>query len=400
MAAPIRTTPPGRGPSRRRPRDRKQQILRVGAQMFWKVGFHQTSVADIAETVGIVPSALYRHFRNKRELLIAIMNDVLDTYTDRTAAASTAEEMIDILLATSIERREFGVLWTREGGHLPPAEQEHLREKLRGIRAHLVALANPDGKAQPEDELRAWAALAIVDSLSFHHLPVQQDDIALLRQSAQSIFAFRFGERATATAAPETTRDPISPVSRREALLSAAVRLFDQRGYPSVSLTDIGRAAGVTGPVIYAHFDSKAALLVAALNRGSEAVWLHLHHALRSTSEPREALRLVAGGYARFALEHSDIVGVMISEMINLPDDRQEHFRRVQRDFANEWVALLRRTAPDLSLNTARIRVHAALSLCNSLSRLRHLRTLPSRGDDVGHLACTILGIDGPGPGA
>ncbi|MGH2929244.1 MAG: helix-turn-helix domain-containing protein, partial [Solirubrobacteraceae bacterium] len=52
---------------------------------------------------------------------------------------------------------------------------------------------------------------------------------------------------------------------RRVQLLSAAERLFAERGFLAVRLEDIGAAAGVSGPAIYRHFPNKESLLVGLL---------------------------------------------------------------------------------------------------------------------------------------
>jgi AcrR family transcriptional regulator len=51
----------------------------------------------------------------------------------------------------------------------------------------------------------------------------------------------------------------------RERLLSAAADAFARRGYDGTRVADIARAAGVSNGALYAHFGSKAELLVAAL---------------------------------------------------------------------------------------------------------------------------------------
>ena len=48
-------------------------------------------------------------------------------------------------------------------------------------------------------------------------------------------------------------------------LLSAAERLFAERGFLAVRLEDIGAAAGVSGPAIYRHFPNKESMLVELL---------------------------------------------------------------------------------------------------------------------------------------
>jgi AcrR family transcriptional regulator len=54
---------------------------------------------------------------------------------------------------------------------------------------------------------------------------------------------------------------------RRELILSAAGRLFGERGYTRVTLDEVAAAADVTKPMLYRHFDSKKALYLALLER-------------------------------------------------------------------------------------------------------------------------------------
>jgi AcrR family transcriptional regulator len=51
----------------------------------------------------------------------------------------------------------------------------------------------------------------------------------------------------------------------RERLLAAAADVFAERGYDGTRVADIAAAAGVSNGALYAHFGSKAELLVAAL---------------------------------------------------------------------------------------------------------------------------------------
>jgi len=67
-------------------------------------------------------------------------------------------------------------------------------------------------------------------------------------------FNFLVGRIAGATAA-----------DTRERLLAAAADVFAERGYDGTRVADIAAAAGVSNGALYAHFDSKAELLVAAL---------------------------------------------------------------------------------------------------------------------------------------
>jgi AcrR family transcriptional regulator len=57
----------------------------------------------------------------------------------------------------------------------------------------------------------------------------------------------------------------VTAADTRERLLRAAATVFAERGYDGTRVADIAAAAGVSNGALYAHFDSKAELLVSAL---------------------------------------------------------------------------------------------------------------------------------------
>jgi len=367
-----------RAEPRKRPRDRKQQILAAAAERFWAVGYHQISMAEIAAQVGIGASALYRHFRGKQELLLAILDGHLSSFEH--LVAQPGPDLIRPFTALALQHREFGVLWEREAGHLPPDERRALRRRL-GALAHAVQLqaATVNHQGVPGDDtadLRGWAVLSVLGSPSHHRTRIEPARHKHLLHAAASAVVAATVHPASPPVAPIRPQTPgIVPASRREALLAVAIRLFSERGYPSVGLDDVGAAAGIAGPSVYNHFDSKIDVLAAALNRGNEALWLGLHRALAAAQNPANALDRLTADYAAFAVAESDIVSILVSEIIHLPPERRDAFRRAERDYVTDWVTLLARARPDLTGTDARVLVHAALALINSLSRIHNLRS-------------------------
>lgn len=55
--------------------------------------------------------------------------------------------------------------------------------------------------------------------------------------------------------------------ARREQILDAAVRAFVRAGFVATNLDDVAREAGITRVLLYRHFDTKADLYRAALDR-------------------------------------------------------------------------------------------------------------------------------------
>src|SRR5690242_20360464 len=72
---------------RRRPKNRKAQIVRVAARAFSERGYHPVGVDEIAAEVGISGPALYRHFANKYALLVAAAEAGAQQLLDAAEAA-------------------------------------------------------------------------------------------------------------------------------------------------------------------------------------------------------------------------------------------------------------------------------------------------------------------------
>jgi AcrR family transcriptional regulator len=62
-------------------------------------------------------------------------------------------------------------------------------------------------------------------------------------------------------------RRRLTAAARREIIESAATKVFAEQGYQGASIEDIARLSGVTAPVVYDHFASKADLYRRLLER-------------------------------------------------------------------------------------------------------------------------------------
>jgi AcrR family transcriptional regulator len=101
---------------------------------------------------------------------------------------------------------------------------------------------------------------------------------------------------------------------RRGLLLDRALSLFAERGYGAVSVGEIAEATGVTKPVIYEHFESKADLYVRLVEREAGA----LHASLAASFRPEVALESRLKGLVESAIGHArrhpEAVGLLIQE--------------------------------------------------------------------------------------
>ena len=72
--------------------ERRRQLLDTATRVFAETGFHETTMALIAETAGVTKPVLYQHFASKRDLYLAVLEDVGERLRSAVLdAAGTAE---------------------------------------------------------------------------------------------------------------------------------------------------------------------------------------------------------------------------------------------------------------------------------------------------------------------
>lgn len=380
-----------------RPRDRKAQILAAASEHFSRSGFHNVGTDVIAASVGVTPGALYRHFRSKQDILAAAVMDSFDRALGELENRDS-DDLAGIVRGLAIagaDRRELGVLWSRESRHLPVDQRRQLRAHLFELLSHLSrALREARNELADRDaEFLAWCLLAVVTSPSYHRTEIAADRlIALLQGLGLSVCAVDLvGVREEVDSLDVQPEARVTPLSRREALIAAAARLFNERGYQDATMEDIGAAIDLTSASVYRHFATKADLLNAVVVRGSESLYAGLSSALSRARTPRGALDNVVAAYVDFAMVHHDLLGVLVAEVSQLPDAYKHTLRRAQHDYVAEWIRLLEQARPDFDVDEVRFRVYAVLTVVNDVARTARLRRSSLVCDDLGRIAACLL---------
>jgi AcrR family transcriptional regulator len=163
--------------------------------------------------------------------------------------------------------------------------------------------------------------------------------------------------------------EELTSATRRAEILSAAADLFAQRGYHGVSIGDLGRAVGLTGPALYRHFRGKEALLAEMLLDISDRLLTEGRRRVAEAASPSAALDALLRWHIEFALGDPALITVHERELDNVPEPQRREIRRLQRAYVEEWVQVLRRVHPGTSPDRARAAAHAVFGLLNSSPR-------------------------------
>lgn len=385
---------------KRRPKDRKEQILEQAVRLFTDRGFHSVKLEDIAEAAGVTARALYRHYDNKQALLAAVIRTAQENYLharepdgprgDAPTGPLNAE--LPDLISAAIATRALTVLWQREARYLNEVDRADVRSRINTIVAGMeasVRLEFPD-LGPRHSELRAWAVSSTMTSLGRHNLTLPRDDLTELLRSACRAAARTpvVGELEPIGGYPDTGG---ALFSRHETLLAAGARLFRTQGFPAVSTSDIGKMVGIAGPGLYRSFSSKQAILDTLLTRFDEWSALECIRVARIDAEVAERLRALVAGRVRISLENPDLVAVSITELPYASAEIREVFVRNQSDRDALWIDLLRKTIPETGAAEARLLVAAAVGFIEDVARTWHLTQRTGVAEEMTAIAMSIL---------
>jgi AcrR family transcriptional regulator len=107
--------------------------------------------------------------------------------------------------------------------------------------------------------------------------------------------------------------------SRRERILAAAIQEFARGGFQGTSTRRIAAAAGVTDPLLFYHFKSKAELYLAAVFDQLEKLRAGLDRALDGVDHPYEQLRVFVTVYLHYFLDVEPGLTVTLRELEGTP---------------------------------------------------------------------------------
>jgi AcrR family transcriptional regulator len=189
-----------RTPSTARGRRRHEQLLDATAELVAARGFHAVGIVDIGAAAGVTGSAIYRHFRNKQDLLVALIERVVDELLDgaRVAVdgAAVPEEALDELVrahvAFALRDRAIIKVYSQEIDHLPDEDRRRLRRQQHAY-AEIwtdVVRANYPNRRDAEAAAAVHAAFGLLNSVAEFTSRVDDDELAtLLVSMAHASFA-------------------------------------------------------------------------------------------------------------------------------------------------------------------------------------------------------------------
>jgi len=154
---------------------KRDAVLRAAVQMFNERGFHQTSLDDVAASLGISKPTIYHYLGNKDQVLLECvkigLGQLIAAAEDARARPGTGADRLCAFLVryAEINMDDFGRCVIRTGDEaLVPESRERFRELKRQIDTDLRGLISEgiaDGSLAPCDP--KIAAFTIAGALNW-----------------------------------------------------------------------------------------------------------------------------------------------------------------------------------------------------------------------------------------
>jgi AcrR family transcriptional regulator len=181
--------------------ERRERILASATSLFEENGFHGAGIDDIAAAAGVTGPAIYRHFKNKDAVLVALfdrlaerLGAILHTVAGEVAGhgpdgrRQALETLVRLHVRLAFEERALIVVYISEERNLPDAERRRVRRFQRAYVEAWADLLRPLRPDQSDDERRTavHAAIGLLNSTGYRRqvgLPRAQAEAILTRMA-------------------------------------------------------------------------------------------------------------------------------------------------------------------------------------------------------------------------
>jgi AcrR family transcriptional regulator len=116
-------------------------------------------------------------------------------------------------------------------------------------------------------------------------------------------------------------RHRLSPAERRASIVAAATEVFARAGYQRARMSDVAARVGVTEPVIFQNFGSKASLYAAVLLQAGEHAQQVIGELAQQGSSAADVLARVLSPRHMDELHAGDHPGVIFADAMSLTTD-------------------------------------------------------------------------------
>lgn len=174
--------------------------------------------------------------------------------------------------------------------------------------------------------------------------------------------------------------------SRRDEILGVAARIFNEKGYLTATLEDVGDEFGFTRAALYYYFKSKQDILAAIVADAATTLMGSLKEILAEDLPPRECLRRIVVNHVTVLHGRPHVFGVFLADPSTLPDDVRQTMLAAQREYIDLVTDVYEAGERDGAFSgefPAKVTILLILGMANNTTRWLHPAAVERGGLDA-----------------
>jgi TetR/AcrR family transcriptional regulator, cholesterol catabolism regulator len=159
---------------------RKEQIYRTAGRLFSEVGYHATSMRDLAKALGVQGGSLYAHIAGKEELLWEIVNRAADEFDaalepirhSRQSAAKKLRQALEAHMDVVGRNLDWATVFFHEWKHLSPDKLEVIgerRDRIERVFRDILSDGVKTGEFRADLDVKLAAVLSLSSANWAYH---------------------------------------------------------------------------------------------------------------------------------------------------------------------------------------------------------------------------------------
>lgn len=144
--------------------------------------------------------------------------------------------------------------------------------------------------------------------------------------------------------------------AKRDAVLRAAVRMFNQRGYHTTSLDDVAASLGISKPLIYHYLGAKEQVLFECLRIGLKRLHEAANEASAAPGTGLDRLKIFLCRYGEVIMDDFGRCVIRTGDEVLAPESRAQ-FRAMKREIDLALRRFMQDASDDGSANVSDIKL-------------------------------------------
>ena len=285
--------------------DKKKKILKAAEEIISQKGIAETTISEIARKAGVADSIIYQFFKGKQDLLFSIPAERENEYL------SLLDEHLQGIVDVESRLSKMTWFYLRYFDTHPGYAHIFFFECLSSKDFYLSRGCNV---------LRRFAGILFenlkqgVQEGRFNpHLDTHLvRDVILGMLGCEMITCLGVGEIEEGVRDHEDIMTLLRPMilprkepekSKSDMILSAAKKVFAEKGFTKAKVSEIARLAGVAEGTVYEHFGNKEDLLLTIPAKHFERYMRDLPHIFEIKSPLRKLRRFIHYFFSLFSTE-------------------------------------------------------------------------------------------------